>query len=401
MEKEYIENVEALTDLDEADWLEAVALLEMAHTQQLLNHEEQRAIVIIDEYYEFLREDHARREASRNAERRAKRQRAAFLADSIHQWNELYRLTESKYMVEIEEQTQNQCASINTWLLSAGNPMFSMDPAYQTPIILDLGANKSLIPAIQAYQDHTYFPKIFQLGTTHVLDVIGIGHVGGLRNVLQPAIQNKPALLSASNYLDAWPETIITVNAKEAIIYESCRANNQLQTSNILETLPGLRIIAVFHQVSNLYVAPNYQFLYNRPIRPQQIPMSTNLDQQIQIGMMHEDAIEWDALDVILDEIIWNDQTSTPVSQIGQSAINYANLTNNSRIEVNLVESDQKDILVANYLDALPDSVITVSATEAIIYESTGVINKLPTSKILEASPGLKTIAVFSQIGNI
>ena len=115
----------------------------------------------------------------------------------------LCRLNESKYMVEIEEQTQNHCASINTWLLSAGNPMFSMDPAYPTPIILDLGANKSLIPAFQAYQNHTYFPKIFQLGTTHVLDVIGIEHVRGLNNVLQPAIQNKPALLSVSNYLDA------------------------------------------------------------------------------------------------------------------------------------------------------------------------------------------------------
>ena len=49
LEKEYIENVEALTDLDEADWLEAVALLEMVQTQQILNHEEQRALVIIDE----------------------------------------------------------------------------------------------------------------------------------------------------------------------------------------------------------------------------------------------------------------------------------------------------------------------------------------------------------------
>ena len=243
-------------------------------------------------------------------------------------------------MVEIEEQTQHHCTSINTWLLSAGNPMFSMDPAYQTPIILDLGANKSLIPAIQAYQDHTYFPKIFKLGTNNVLDVIGIGHVGGLRNVLQPAIQNKPALLSVSNYLDAWSETIITVNAKEAIIYESGGAINKLQTSNILEKLPGLRIIAVFYQVSNLYVAPNYQFLYNRPISTQHFPMATNVDQQIQIGMMQEGENEWDAPDVILDAIMPNDQTSTPVSQIGQSAINYANLTTNSGIEVNLVESD-------------------------------------------------------------
>ena len=143
-------------------------------------------------------------------------------------------------MVEIEEQTQHQCTSINTWLQSAGDPMFSMDLSYQTPIILDLGANKSLIPAIQAYQDHTYFLKLFQLGTTHLLDIIGIGHVGGLMNVLQPSIQNNPALLSVSNYLDAWPESVITVNAKEAIIYESCGEINQSQTSSILEASPGL-----------------------------------------------------------------------------------------------------------------------------------------------------------------
>ena len=163
-------------------------------------------LAIIDEYYESLREEHARREASRNAERRAERQRAAFFPDAIHRWHELCRLNESKYILEIEEQTQKHWTSINTWLQAAGNPMFSMDLTHQTPIILDLGANKSLIPAIQAYQNHTYFPKTFQLGTTHVLDIIGIGHVGGLMNVLQPAIQNKQALLSVSNYLDAWPE---------------------------------------------------------------------------------------------------------------------------------------------------------------------------------------------------
>ena len=66
-------------------------------------------------------------------------------------------------------------------------------------------------------------------------------------SVLQPAIQNKPALLSVSNYLEAWPESVITVNATEEIIYESSGEINQLQTSIILEALPGLRIIAVFH----------------------------------------------------------------------------------------------------------------------------------------------------------
>ena len=62
----------------------------------------------------------------------------------------------------------------------------------------------------------------------HLLDIIGIGQVGGLMNVLQPAIQNKPAILSVNNYLDAWPESVITVNAKEAIIYESFGEINQL-----------------------------------------------------------------------------------------------------------------------------------------------------------------------------
>ena len=116
---------------------------------------------------------------------------------------------------------------------------------------------------------------------THLLDIIGIGHVGGLMNVLQPAIQNKPALLSVSNYLDAWPESVITANAKEAIIYESSEEINQMQTSNLLEALPGLRIIAVFHQVANLYVASNYQFLYDRPIKSAQVPTSNDLDLDI------------------------------------------------------------------------------------------------------------------------
>ena len=98
-----------------------------------------------------------------------------------------------------------------------------------------------------------------------------------------------------------------------------------MQTSNILERLPGLRIIAVFNQISNLYVAPSYEFLYNRPIKTKFFPTATSLDQQIQIGMMQEVDNEWDALDVILDAIVSNEQSSTTVSQIGQSPINYAN----------------------------------------------------------------------------
>jgi hypothetical protein len=110
-----------------------------------------------------------------------------------------------KYVVEFDEQEQLQCNHINTVLKSTGNPRFSSELQYQTPIMLDLGTNKSVIPSIQAYQDHTYFPKVLRLGKTHKVDIIGIGNVGGLSNVLQTADANKPALLSVRPYLDAWP----------------------------------------------------------------------------------------------------------------------------------------------------------------------------------------------------
>jgi hypothetical protein len=77
-------------------------------------------------------------------------------------------------MVKLDKQDQLQCNNINTMLKSAGNPMFSSELRYQTPIILDLGPNKSIIPTIQAYQDHTYFPKVFRLGESYNLGIIGI-----------------------------------------------------------------------------------------------------------------------------------------------------------------------------------------------------------------------------------
>ena len=88
----------ALTDLDEEDWLEAVALLEMEHSQNALDQAEQRRIAIIDDYYASLREEQARRKANRNAERKEKRKRAAIFADQMHRWNEVQRLNEKKYM---------------------------------------------------------------------------------------------------------------------------------------------------------------------------------------------------------------------------------------------------------------------------------------------------------------
>ena len=56
-------------------------------------------------------------------------------------------------------------------------------------------------------------------------------------------------------------------------------------------------------------------------------------------------------LDALLSEIVSIEQTSTSVSQIGQSAISCVSLTNNSGIEVNLLESAQMDVLVAPAID--------------------------------------------------
>ena len=180
--------------------------------------------------------------------------------------------------------------------------------------------SKSLISTIQAYQDHTYFPKIFKLGETHQLDIIEIGNVGCLSNVLQPANSNKPALLSVSNYLDAWPDSVITVKATEAIIHELTRVINELPTSKILEASPGLKTIAVFSQIGNIYIAPNYMFLFDRPITSNQSstnPIFNNLDQKYHIGMMTALSNDLDAQDALLTEIASIDQTSTSVSQIG------------------------------------------------------------------------------------
>ena len=151
-----------------------------------------------------------------------------------------------KYMVEFDEQEQLTCNQMNTMLISAGNPRFYSDLQYQTPIILDLGTNKSVIPNVQAFQDHTYFPKVLRLGKTHKVDIIGIGNVGGLSNVLQSADANKPALLSVSNYLDAWPNSVITMDSTQAIIYESPCKPNELTSSQIQQSLPNWRIIAKF-----------------------------------------------------------------------------------------------------------------------------------------------------------
>jgi hypothetical protein len=160
LEKEYLENNAALTDRDEEEWLEAVSLLDVDRLDNELSQEEQRTLVIIDAYYSSLRADQARREALRAAESREEHNRAVVFTQQMQRWRDTKKHYLKKYMVEFDEKEQLQCNQINTMLLSAGNPMFSSDLQYQTPIILDLGTNKSVIPTVQAFQNHTYFPKV-------------------------------------------------------------------------------------------------------------------------------------------------------------------------------------------------------------------------------------------------
>ena len=222
-----------------------------------LSQEEQRTLASIDDYYAFLRADQERREVRRAAACREEHNRAMVFTQQMQRWRDTTKHYVKKYMVEFDEQEQRQCDQINTMLQSAGNPRFSSDLKYQTPIILDLGTNKSVIPTVQAFQDHTYFPKVLRLGMTHKVDIIGIGSVGGLSNVLQSADGNKPALLSASNYLEAWPNSIITLDVNQVTIYQSPYKPTDLTSSQIQQSLPAWKIIATFQQINNIYIAPN------------------------------------------------------------------------------------------------------------------------------------------------
>jgi hypothetical protein len=186
------------------------------------------------------------------------------------------------------------------------------------------------------------------------VDIIRIGNVGGLSNVLQSTDVNKPALLAVSNYLDAWPSSIITMDATQATNYESPFKPTELTSFQIQQPLPNWRIIATFQQVNNIWIASYYMFLYNRQtisIESTTSPSFNDLDQKIHIGMMKALPEELDEFDAILTATASLEQESMSVSQIGETSTNYICLTNKSEIEINLVENEQKDILVAPAID--------------------------------------------------
>jgi hypothetical protein len=193
-----------------------------------------------------LRANQALREALRAADSREDYKRAMVFTQQMQRRKDTKKHHVKKYMVEFDEHEQLQCNQITAMLQSAGNPMFSSDVLYQSPIIVNLGTNKSVIPTVHAFQDHTYFPKVLRLGQRHKVGIIGIGNVGVLSNVLQSADVNKPALLSVSNYLNAWPNSIITLDANQATIYESPCKPTDLTSSQIQQSLPNWRIIATF-----------------------------------------------------------------------------------------------------------------------------------------------------------
>jgi hypothetical protein len=85
--------------------------------------------------------------------------------------------------------------------------------------------------------------------------------------------------------------------------------------------------------------------------------------------MMNAISDEVDALDALLTEIAFIEQTSTSVLQLEESASNYVCLTKNSEIEVNLVESKQKDILVEPAIDedAQKEATYDSGASSALI----------------------------------
>jgi hypothetical protein len=69
---------------------------------------------------------------------------------------------------------------------SVPNSLFSSDIEAQVPVLFDLGTTKSLIKPIQAYTKHVWLHEIITIGKISEVNIVGIGHVGGLRDFLQP-----------------------------------------------------------------------------------------------------------------------------------------------------------------------------------------------------------------------
>ena len=239
--------------------------------------------------------------------------------------------------------------------LSATNHLFSPALCHQVPILFDLGTTKSIIRPIQAYTEHLRFTKVTTIGNNPKVNIVGIGHVGGLKDVLQPESASTPALLSFTNYLDSWPNSIVLINSGKATIFETSLDKSYNSTEELLEDIPNLSIVAEFFQMGNMYVAPNYNFLYTRKTNNTTLMSSPTLNQlnrKIHIGMMEIiDHKLNNMLEQAIAQIALNEVTDTSVLQIAHSNQNFASLDGETDMEINLIENDKKDLLLAPAID--------------------------------------------------
>ena len=127
-----------------------------------------------------------------------------------------------------------------------------------------------------------------------------------------------------------------------ARIYETSMDKCYNSTAALLEDIPNLPVIAEFIQRSNMYIAPNYNFLYTRKTtNNKSMPCSKkgNLNQQIHIGMMEVLDDLPATLDQILNKIATNEFPHPAVLQISNTNQSYVSLSDKTDLEVNLVES--------------------------------------------------------------
>ena len=80
-------------------------------------------------------------------------------------------------------------------------------------------------------------------------------------------------------------------------------------------------------------------------------PNIYKLNQKIHIGMMEVMDQNYTTLDQTLEQIASNEFTNPAVLQITQTNQNYVSLDCETDLEVNLIESEKKDILLAPAID--------------------------------------------------
>jgi hypothetical protein len=88
--------------------------------------------------------------------------------------------------------------------------------------------------------------EVITIGKVPKVNIVGIGHVGGLIDVVQPESTATLALLSFKNYLDSWPNSLVSKNSGRAISYETALDKCYGSTAELLVDLPNLSIVTEF-----------------------------------------------------------------------------------------------------------------------------------------------------------